>query len=183
MRVNRYGLLVLCLGFFGCGGSCPQAAEATSASEEAAEEKPMAKKEAPEPEQKTEEAAEKAGSEESSAPSEGSAAGNKTPAAAEPQFPEHASVGQAIAAIPRGGERANIEPDKLSEPLQNEALWEPCKVGAQHFKVKVAIWDGHAVGVDVATTSKKLAECIDRQVRSVEWKDKVKSLNTVEYAL
>ncbi len=45
------------------------------------------------------------------------------------------------------------------------------------------MWGGHAVGVDVTTSNKKLAECIDKQVRSIAWPDKVRSLNTVEYSL
>ena len=103
--------------------------------------------------------------------------------APEPAFPEHASVAQAIAAVPRGGERANLDPETLGEPLQDEALYAPCKVGGQHFKLKVAVWNGHAVGVDVATPNRKLAECIDERVRGVTWRDKVPSLNTIEYSM
>lgn len=184
-RVNRY-TFILSLGLVGCGGSCPQAADATSSSEQASEEKEAVR----EPEEKSEAAEEKserAASDRSSAAesseSTEKASSTKGAAGADPEFPEHASVSQAIAAIPRGTERANIEPDKLSEPLQNAELYEPCKLGSQHFKVKVAVWGGKAVGVDVVTSNKTLAECIDRQIRSVEWRDKVKSLNTVEYSL
>jgi hypothetical protein len=174
----------------GCGGSCPcscpRTADEASASSGTVtapepketeaepggaasehEEPPAAPKEA-----KTDEA-----------PAPDKNAESKADAAPEPQFPDHASVSQAISAIPRGSARANIDPDALAEPLQNQSVYEPCKVGAQHFKVKVAVWDGKAVGVDVATPNKKLAECIDSQIRAIEWRQRVRSLNTVEYSL
>jgi len=103
--------------------------------------------------------------------------------APEPKFPENATVSEAIAAIHRGGQRANMEQEVLGEPLQNPALYEPCKVGSQHFKLKVAVWGGRAVGVDVDTPNKNLAACIAKQVRTVEWRDKVRSLNTVEFSM
>jgi hypothetical protein len=92
-------------------------------------------------------------------------------------------VSQAIAAVPRGGQRANIDPDVLGAPLQNLSLYEPCKTGSQHFKLKIAVWNGRAVGVDVSSSNKRLAECVKKQVRTVEWPDKVRSLNTVEFTL
>jgi hypothetical protein len=49
--------------------------------------------------------------------------------------------------------------------------------------VRIAVWAGHAVGVDVTTPNKKLAECIDKQVRALTWPDKIHSLNTVEFSL
>jgi hypothetical protein len=100
-----------------------------------------------------------------------------------PSFPENATVAQAIAAIPKGTQRSNIDPDTLGEPLKSPDLYAPCKAGSQHFKLKVAVWNGKAVGVDVTSTNKALAECVKKQVQGIEWKDKVKSLNTVEYAM
>jgi len=44
------------------------------------------------------------------------------------------------------------------------------------------VWNGEAVGVDVTTPNKTLAACIDKRVRAVEWRHKVRSLNTVEYS-
>jgi hypothetical protein len=70
-------------------------------------------------------------------------------AGAEPEFPEDATVEQAINAIPPGVERVNVEQDVLAEPLQKPEVYEPCKVGGQHFKLKVAVWNGRAVGIDV----------------------------------
>ncbi|HEX4339302.1 MAG TPA: hypothetical protein VH062_25520 [Polyangiaceae bacterium] len=103
-------------------------------------------------------------------------------AASDPTFPEGASVDQATAAVPKGAARSNIDADRLAEPLQQESVYEPCKVGTQHFKVRVAVWAGQAVGVDVTTSNKKLAACIDKQIRSITWPDKVHSLNTVEFS-
>jgi len=112
--------------------------------------------------------------------------GDDQPAAAPaPEFKPGMSVTEAINAVPPGVERANIEQEALSRPLMEATVYEPCKLGAAHFKLKVAVWDGKAVGIDVSTTPKsdKLAECIRSQVGQLEWPDKVKSLNTVEYQL
>jgi len=185
-RHNRYSFILLSLGMIGCGGgSCPRAADATTASTDGAGS-------APAPESSTETAttqpAEETKSETAAKTTTTTDEGTSeakhepTPVIA-PEFPDHASVSQAIAAIPRGAERANIDPGDLAEPLQSQSVYEPCKVGAQHFKLKVAVWNGRAVGVDVETANKKLAECIDTQVRSIEWRQKVRSLNTVEYAM
>lgn len=88
-----------------------------------------------------------------------------------------------MAAIPRGTQRSNIDQDALGAPLQNVSLYDPCKPGGQHFKLRVAVWNGHAVGIDVTTSNKKLAECVKKQLRTVTWPDKVRSLNTVEFSL
>lgn len=107
------------------------------------------------------------------------------PAAAEPEFSDDMSVEQAIAAVPQGMERSNLDPDALGEPLMDMKLYEPCKAKeSEHVKIRVAIWNGKAVGVDVDVTPKndKLASCVKSQIRSVSWRDKVKSLNTVEFA-
>jgi len=101
---------------------------------------------------------------------------------AEPTFPENASVDAAMAAVPKGTSRSNIDQERLAEPLQKPGAYDSCKVGNQHFKVRVAVWAGHAVGVDVTTPNKKLAECIDKETRAINWPDKVRSLNTVEYS-
>jgi len=84
--------------------------------------------------------------------------------------------------VPKGTARANLDADRLAEPLQQESVYEPCKVGSQHFKVRVAVWAGKPVGVDVMTPNKALAQCVDKQVRALTWPDKVHSLNTVEFS-
>ena len=105
--------------------------------------------------------------------------------AKEPEFKEGASVQEAMNSIPQGTARINLDQETLGQQLTNTSVYEPCKLGpSQHFKLKVAIWDGKAVGVDVETQppNKKAAECIDKAIRGITWKDKVKSLNTVEYS-
>jgi hypothetical protein len=100
-----------------------------------------------------------------------------------PQFKENGSVLDAINAVPQGTPRLNIEQEALGRPLNNPELYEPCKPGNAHFKAKVAIWDGKAVGLDLTTTPKnaKFAACVAERIRSITWQDKVKSLNIVEY--
>ncbi|MCK6534947.1 MAG: hypothetical protein L6Q84_18390 [Polyangiaceae bacterium] len=110
--------------------------------------------------------------------------GEGKPAAGEPSFKEGGSVDEAINAVPQGTPRVNVEQDHLAKPLMDENLYKPCKLSpAQHFKLKVAIWDGKAVGIDLNATPKndKVVACIKQQINGITWKDKVKSLNTVEY--
>jgi len=85
--------------------------------------------------------------------------------------------------VPQGTPRLNVETEALSKPLMDGKLYEPCKLGSGHFKVRVAVWNGKAVGIDLTTTpnNPKLAECLKGRIREVTWDDKVKSLNTVEY--
>ncbi len=101
----------------------------------------------------------------------------------EPEFKDGMSVNEAINAVPMDTPTTNLEPEVLAKPISDVKLYEPCKVGTAKFTLKVAVWDGRAVGVDATTTPKneKLAECIKAAVRQVSWPDKVRSLNTVEY--
>ena len=100
----------------------------------------------------------------------------------EPEFTEGMSVNEAMNAVPPGIERLNIDQEILGRPLADPKTYEPCKLRAQdHFKLKVAVWDGRAVGIDIESKNKKLAECIRQQISQLKWRDKVKSLNTVEY--
>jgi hypothetical protein len=184
-RATIWGLL--CIGLSACGGSCPEAENASSAS---AETKPA---------ESTSESAKESSADESEAESKHEAASESSSSssgdksdksadkpgddAASPQFPEGATVSQAMAAVPKGTPRANIDEETLAQPLQQPSLYEPCKVGSQHFKMKVAIWNGEAVGVDVTTSNKALASCIEKQVRGASWPHKVRSLNTVEYSM
>lgn len=107
------------------------------------------------------------------------------PSGPEPQFPENASVDQAIKAVPQGVERRNIDPETLAKPLQDPALYESCKPGTARVKMRIAVWDGKAVGIDLTTTPKndRLADCIKGKLRELTWEKKVKSLNTIEYQL
>lgn len=109
----------------------------------------------------------------------------KEPSAApvEPAFTPDMSVEQAQAAVPVGTERQNIEQEALGRPLQEPGVFDSCKLGTAKFKVRVAVWNGKAVGIDLETTPKNpaLAECLKARVRELTWPDKVRSLNTVEF--
>ena len=156
-----------------CGGSTPEPKDASSEAEEKAP-----------PEESKSAESEAAPAESSGSKSAQGDEGDKKPAgdASEPTFPENASVDAAMAAVPKGTPRANIDQDRLAEPLQKPGAYDSCKIGSQHFKVRVAVWAGHAVGVDVTTPNKKLADCIDKETRAISWPDKVRSLNTVEFS-
>jgi hypothetical protein len=108
---------------------------------------------------------------------------NKKPEVPTPEFKPNGSVAEAIAAVPQGTPRLNIEQEALGRPLGNVELYDSCKPGNAHFKAKVAVWDGKAVGLDLTTTPKnqKLSDCIADKIRGLTWPDKVKSLNVVEY--
>jgi hypothetical protein len=99
---------------------------------------------------------------------------------AEPTFKEGGSVNDAVNAIPQGYERVNIEQEALDMPLLNPEFYKPCKLSAsQHFEIKFAIWEGHAVGLDIKTTpnNKNAETCLRGLVSKNVWRDKVKSLN------
>jgi hypothetical protein len=101
----------------------------------------------------------------------------------DPEFTEGMTVDQAIDAA-RGTERINIDQETLGYPLTQASLYEPCKVTANdHFKLRVAVWNGKAVGIDLDTKNEKLKQCLTRQILDLTWRDKVKSLNTVEYEM
>jgi hypothetical protein len=95
------------------------------------------------------------------------------------EFPPHASVDQAIKAVPQGAPRLNMSSDVLQAPLLDLKRYDKCKVPrSTKVEMSVAVYDGVAVGVDVTTKPKnaKIEECIDGVVRSITW-DKVPSLN------
>jgi hypothetical protein len=105
--------------------------------------------------------------------------------AVEPTFTPDMSVEDAIKAIPQSAERVNVDQETLSKPLQEESLYAPCKPGAAHFTLRVAVWRGKAVAIDLSTTPKnpKLAECLKGRLHDLTWPVKVPSLNTVEYSM
>jgi hypothetical protein len=169
---GHYRTIWVCLalaGFTACGGSTPPAQEPDETA---------AAVDSPDDVEQTALTRPKASDE---GPSE--TASSEPPPVKEPEFTEGMSVNEAINAVPMDTPTTNLEPEVLAKPLSDEKLYEPCKVGTTKFKLKVAVWDGRAVGVDAITTPKndKLAECIKAAVRQVTWPDKVRSLNLVEY--
>jgi hypothetical protein len=110
--------------------------------------------------------------------------GSLDSSAAGPQFTANMSVAEAQAAVPPDADRLNMEQEVLAKPLQDGDLYEPCKLGGGHFEATVAVWDGRVVGLDLTTTPNNptLTECLAKQIRTVKWRDKVKSLNTVTFS-
>lgn|SRR4051812_7528618 len=102
----------------------------------------------------------------------------------EPTFTADMSVDDAIKAA-QSTERLNVDQETLSKPLEEPTLYEPCKPGQTHFTLRVAVWRGKAVAIDLTTTPKnpKLAECLKGRIRELTWPAKVPSLNTVEYSM
>jgi hypothetical protein len=102
-------------------------------------------------------------------------------AAPKVEFPPHASVDQAMNAVPRGLPRMNMSTDVMQGPLLDLKRYDKCKVPhSTKVVMSVAIFDGAAVGVDVTTKPKnaKMEACLDGVVRTMSW-DKVPSLNQV----
>jgi hypothetical protein len=185
MSRTKTGLgVAITLFLVGCGGSTPEPADASNPPDD--ESKASASMESDKSESESKGDDEKSSASKDDDKKDDTAKKDDDPTKDDsggPNFPENASVAQAIAAIPKGTQRSNIDPETLGEPLNKPELYAPCKAGSQHFKLKVAVWNGKAVGVDVTTTNKALAECVRKQVQGIEWRDKVKSLNTVEYSM
>ena len=170
-RGSRYqsaALILWLLAAAACGGSTPPA---ESASESSGPVIPDKTEVAP-PEDDT--------------PTAADDTAKKTPKEeiAEPTFTPDMSVDEAISAT-KATERMNVDQETMSKPLEDEALYAPCKAGSAHFTFRVAVWRGKAVAIDMTTTPKnpKLAECLKGRIRGLTWPAKVPSLNTVEYSM
>lgn len=166
LRTSKYSALFVFI--IGCAGT-KQPAESQSSSPPA--EEPW---EAIEPEESTLSSKERADTPE----------GADEESVAAPDFRPGMSVAEATNAVPDSIERLNIEQEALAAPLMEPELYEPCGLeGHHHFTLRVAVWDGRAVGLDVSTqpNDQKLETCLRQQISEVEWKEKAKSINTVEY--
>jgi hypothetical protein len=170
-RGHRYHCFFLALCLAACGGSKPPAEDPStaapasdSAAAATATATPPSDDSAPKPDA------------ESTPPKED---------VPEPTFTPDMSVEDAIKAIPQGTERVNVDQETLSKPLEDESLYDPCKPGSTHFKLRIAVWRGKAVAIDLTTTPKnpKLAECLKGRIHDLTWSAKVPSLNTVEYSM
>jgi hypothetical protein len=174
-----FGTIILLAGFLGaCGGSHHHAKSSPSSDDESAS--ADERSEEP-PKHDSSAAADSHGDEQ---PAETSSKDAKeTKDTKEPEFTENMSVDEAIRAVPPDVERRNIDQETLGKPLQDLSVYEPCKPGSARVKLRVAVWNGKAVGIDVSTTPKndKLAQCIKSRVAELTWDKKVKSLNTIEY--
>ena len=152
-----------------CGGAAPPGVDASTVS--------------PTPDATA--TAKPATSDEAAAPADAESAKPQKEEVVEPTFTPDMSVDDAIKAIPQSAERVNVDQETLSKPLQEESLYAPCKPGAAHFTLRIAVWRGKAVAIDLTTNPKspKLAECLKGRIRDLTWPVKVPSLNTVEYSM
>jgi hypothetical protein len=99
-----------------------------------------------------------------------------------PQFTEGMSVEQAIAAVPRHYDFVGIDQETLAKPLQDPETYKECNIGSQHFTLRVAVWEGRAVGIDTDAKNETLKACLVEKTRAIQWKESVESINTVEYS-
>jgi hypothetical protein len=174
MRGQRHwSIAPIVLGLFlsACGGSKPPAEDPSSVAPAATSETPPA---SPAP-----------SSDDAAAKPAADSAPPKKDDVPEPTFTPDMTVEEAIKAIPQGTERLNVDQETLSKPLEDGAVFESCKAGSTHFKMRIAVWRGKAVAIDLTTTPKnpKLTECLKGKIRDLNWSAKVPSLNTVEYAM
>jgi hypothetical protein len=167
---HRHPCFALVLVLAACGGSKPPAEAPSAASSAAANDAKVS------PPPSTEDTASKPDAESTPPQKED---------VPEPAFTPGMSVDDAIKAVPQGTERVNVDQETLSKPLEEESLYEPCKPGSAHFKLRIAVWRGKAVAVDLTTTPKnpKLAACLKGRIDELTWPAKVPSLNTVEYSM
>ncbi len=177
MKVTPWQLALATLLVAACGGSQPAA---ESAADTAAQDEPASADSASAQPEPSEAESKPPGEDEAAASADAAQPGSSS---AEPTFSDNMSVDEAVKAVPRDAERRNIDQETLGKPLSDLALYEPCKTGSAHVKMRVAVWDGKAVGIDISTKPKneKLESCIKDRLREVTWEKKVKSLNTIEY--
>jgi hypothetical protein len=168
-RLTSWGALV----FFAasCGGSTPPAEDPSAVT--------------PTPETTAKAAPSPAPTSDEAAPKPDAESAPQKEEVTEPTFTPDMSVEDAIKAIPQSAERVNVDQETLSKPLQEESLYAPCKPGDARFTLRIAVWRGKAVAIDLTTSPKspKLAECLKGRIRDLTWPVKVPSLNTVEYSM
>src|SRR3954468_8950041 len=123
-RGSRYqsaALILWLLSVAACAGSTPKAASAGESSEPGIPDKTEAAPAADDTAKAGEDTPKKAPKEE----------------VPEPTFTPDMSVDEAINAA-KSTERMNVDQETMSKPLQDEALYAPCKAGTAHFTFRVA---------------------------------------------
>jgi hypothetical protein len=167
-RLVQGAIPLVAVALSGCGGS---------AAEPGYPDGPPSKEEAADPSWETEDPNAQ-NSEPAEAPEEQPTGERK-----KPEFTEGMTVDAAIAAVPEDYEYIGLDQDVLAKPLAQLDTYQECKVKqSDKFKVRIAVWDGKVVGANVTSHNKVLAQCIDGVVRKLEYKDRVESINTVEYS-
>jgi hypothetical protein len=165
MRAETTLCIVLYAVSSGCGGATPAPVE--PAEPAPAEAKPAEPKAAASP-----------------APAEPAEPAEAKVEIPKPVFKPNMGVEDAIKAIPQGAPRMNMSDEDMQRPLMDPKQYAKCAGKNPHFSLKVAVYDGAAVGVDVQTKPKnpRLEKCVDELVRRMVWV-KVASLNTVTFNL
>lgn len=172
-------ILLVSAWFLGCGGSAPPEAKEPHPLEE---ERTFMDQAEGEPERRGPTRADLREQEEERKRKEREA--KEKQQAPKPEFTENMSVDEAIKAVPPETERYNLDQETIAEPLRDMKVYEPCKPKPnESVNIRVAIWEGRAVGVDVDTkpANPKLAECIKGRIRELRWRDSVPSLETIEF--
>lgn len=106
------------------------------------------------------------------------------PAEVEPEFTEGMSVNDAINAVPADAPRINVEQEHLVHHIKDYNLYAGCNPKQnQKWQMHIAVWNGRAVGIDVKTdpANDEFAACVKAVIGKIEWREQVKSLNTVKY--
>lgn len=174
------GVLLVSGLFLGCGGSAPPEAKEPHPLEE---ERTFMEQAEGEPERRGPTRADLREQEEERRRKEREEK-DKEKQARKPEFTENMSVDEAIKAVPPETERYNLDQETIAEPLRDMKVYEPCKPKPnESVNIRVAIWEGKAVGVDVETKPQNptLAECIKGRIRELRWRESVPSLETIEF--
>lgn len=100
-----------------------------------------------------------------------------------PQFEPGMSVEEASSTAPFAVNAVEVPILELEAPLMKSSLYKPCSIpSTQKYKVRAAVYQGKAVGIDVTTepANEKVEACVREQVEAVEWSVNEKSINIVE---
>ena len=104
--------------------------------------------------------------------------------AAEPLFRDGMTIEEARAVVPPDTAFIRIEPEALTVPLQGEDIFAQCELkSSQKFTAHLGIWDGRAVAIELQGLPEgETRECVLRELRTLEWRDRVKSFNDIKYS-
>lgn len=105
------------------------------------------------------------------------------PASAKPTFEAGMSVDEATNAAPFAVNAVEVDLAELEKPLMSSGIGSACSIpSSQKYKVKVAVYEGKAVGIDVTTmpASEAKEACIRQQIEGMSWGVQEESINLVE---
>lgn len=105
------------------------------------------------------------------------------PPSQKPTFEPGMSVDEATNAAPFALNAAEVDVAELEKPLMSSGIGSACSIpSSQKYKMKVAVYEGRAVGIDVSTTPASDAKeaCIREQIEAITWDVQEESINLVE---